>query len=189
MESKTRMPYTNEMKEELEKEMLLLEGVSKLNWNKAKSTESSYLKFTKDEIPFKVRISSHTKSTYRNEVLFYNSWDECWMIDANLGCYKPNDVIQIAKNVCDNLSKYNNTETKEKIKRFAHNNDIEPEDEDDVFNLSSEIAEKYINEKGLREDKYGSTYQVLQYISILSFGGYWGGIKTTDLVIYLTKNS
>lgn len=173
LKSKTLMPYTDEMKEELGKKILSLDGVTDLQWSKAKSTESNYLKFKKDNVKFKVRISSHTQSSHRNEVLFpmyYDYWNELWMIDANLGRYTPTDVKQLVGNICSNLSKYNNDETKKGIKKLASDNDLEPEDEEDVFNLSLDFAAKYINEKKLKDDKYGSIFQVLRYVSVMAYG-------------------
>lgn len=167
------MPYTDKMKEELGKEILSLNKSSALQWNKSKSTESNYLEFKNGDVKFKVRISSHTKSSFPNEVLFpifYDYWNELWLIDANLGRYTPLDVKQLVENVCNNLSQYDNDETKKRIKKLALDNNLEPEDEEDVFNLSYDFAEKYINEKNLKDDKYCSVYQVLRYVSVKAFG-------------------
>ena len=163
LKSKTLMPYTYEMKEELGREILSLDRVSALQWSKSKSTESNYLKFKKGNVKFKVRISSHTKYSFRNEVLFpmsYDYWNELWVIDTNLGRYTTLDVKQIVENTCGNLSQYDNDETKKRIRKLALNDNFEPEDEEDVFNLSFDFAEKYINEKKLKDDKYGSVYSV-----------------------------
>ena len=164
---KTLMPYTTEMKDELKTEILSLNGVSGIKWSNASSTESSYIRFKVDGAKFKVRISSHTPASQRNEVLFpmyFSDRDRCWLIDANLGHFKPKDVAKAAKSVCDLLEKYDNDETIAKLKDFADKVKIEPTDDEEVLNMSFDLASKYINEKKLKDDEYGSTYQVIRYV-------------------------
>ncbi len=171
--NKTLMPYTTEMKEELEREILSLDGVSSVKWSNANSTESSYIRFKVNGVKFKVRISSHTTATNRNEVLFpmyYSDRDRCWLIDANLGYFKPKDVAKSAKAVCKQLEKYDNDETIELLKDFADKKKIEPQDDEDIDDLSYDLATKYINEKKLKDDKFGTTFQVVRYISRFALG-------------------
>ena len=166
---KTLMPYTSEMKEELKTEILSLDGVSDVRWSNSNSTESSYIRFKVGGEKFKVRISSHTKATQRNEVLFpmyYSDRDRCWLIDANLGHFKPKDVTSAANAVSEKLEKYDNDETIELLKTFADKHKIEPTDDEEVLNMSYDLADKYINEKKIKDDKYGSTYQVIRYVGI-----------------------
>ena len=166
---KTLLPYTDEMKVELGTEILSLDGVSRLNWSNSNTTESNYLKFSKDNIKFKVRISSHTQATASNEVLFpmyYSERDRSWLIDANLGHYKPKDVKKAVENVCELLSKYDNDETIGKLKALADKDGIEPTDDEEAMNMSYDLASKYINERKIKDDKFGSAYQVIRYVSV-----------------------
>ena len=169
LKSKTLMPYTDEMKEELGKEILSLDGVTKLYWRNSNSTESNYLKFKKGDVKFKVRISSHTQSTERNEVMFplehrISHSFSGWFIDANLGHYKPNDVKNVAEKVCSLLEKYDTKDMADKIKSFAENQKIIPITSDDVGDMSYSLAEKYVNEKKLKDDKFGTMFQVIKYV-------------------------
>ncbi|MCH5328054.1 MAG: hypothetical protein J1E02_03450 [Coprobacter sp.] len=163
------MNYTDEMKEDLEREISSLQDIKNLKWDPSKSTESKYLKFKKGEERFKVRISSHTTSSLKNEVLFpayYNYKNGFWVIDACLGKYKPKDVKQLVENICNKLLKYNNEERRQKIKKFAEEKGFNPIIDDDALDLSFSLAERYINERNLKDDKYGSTFQVLKYIGV-----------------------
>lgn len=173
LKSKTLMPYTDEMKEELGKEILSLDGVSKLYWSNSNSTESNYLKFKKGDIKFKVRISSHTQSTERNAVMFPMEYREdlrLWQIDANLGHYTPKDVSDVTTTICNLLAKWDSVENIKKLKDFADEHKIEPKDEDEIPNLTYTLAEKYINDKKLKDDKFGSTFQVLKFVSRYALG-------------------
>ena len=170
---KSLMAYTDEMKTELGREIQSLDGVSRLNWSNSNTTESNYLKFSKDGVKFKVRISSHTQASASNEVLFpmyYSERDRGWLIDANLGHYKPNDVKKAVENVCELLSKYDNDDMIAKLKAFADKQGIEPSDDEEAMNMSYDLAKKYVNEKKIKDDKYGSAYQVIRYVGILALG-------------------
>ena len=165
---KTLMPYTSEMKEELGRGIQSLDGVVNVRWSNANTTESNYIKFKLGGTKFKVRIAEHTPATQSNEVLFplsYSEKDRCWLIDANLGHFKPQDVTDAAKTVCVLLEKYDNDETITKLKAFADKHKIEPTDEDEALNMSYDLATKYVNEKKLKDDKFGSTYQVIRYVA------------------------
>ena len=38
-------------------------------------------------------------------------------------------------------------------------------DEDEALNMSYDLATKYVNEKKLKDDTFGSTYQVIRYVA------------------------
>ena len=168
LKSKSLMPYTDEMTAELEQKICSLQGVQGAKWSNA-STDSKYLKFKRNGFKFKVRVSDHTQKTDKNEVLFplfYSDSDREWMIDANLGHFKPNDVAQAVTSVCDLIDKYDNEKTAGKLEKLANDNGIEPIDKDDAYNKAHDLASKFINEKKLKDDKFGTTYQVLYFISV-----------------------
>ena len=156
----------------------MIDGVQDIEFGKSKKENSHYIMFKKDGYEFNIRTSNHTKKTYydedesgkklRNGVhfpLFYDAGNEWWCIDASLGNYKPKDVKEVIENLCNKLSKYKNSKTRKKIEEFAEKKEYSPQTREDVKNQAHTLAIKYINDCGLKDDKYGTTFQVILLMS------------------------
>lgn len=175
--SKMLIPNSHKLRNEIIDKLSSVEGVvftqPRGRIDKSKSTDSVYIHIKKDDVKFKLRMSNHTKSTYHNQAIFpveYNLHDREWEIDVCLGRYGSNDVVNLVKNICNNVSLYNNNETKEKIRKIAIENGIEPTKNEVIKDLPYKLAEKYIDENGIEDDKYGTVFQTLKYVSALVYG-------------------
>ena len=163
--------YDSMKKNDLKRKILTLDGMT--NFKEVLSgKETTYYKFKKDGIGFKIRIAAHTRSSEDKEVLppiFYHDRDRAWFIDANLGNYNPRNVMLAVNSIATKLSEYNNDEMIGKLKDYANENKIKPnlsDDEFDTYNKADKLAAEYIKDNELEEDKFGTTLQVLKYVSV-----------------------
>lgn len=166
--SKSMINYDDKQRNELYNLLSKTEGVTNLHWSDARSTESRYLKFRKDNIRFKVRLSKHTVKTDHNEVIFpvtIKTRLDC-VIDASLGNYKPTDVTTIVDHVVSNFAKYDNDRTKAKLKAVAGKHKLYPLGDDDSLNMSLTVADAYINDHNQKDDKYGTLNQVIRNLAV-----------------------
>lgn len=166
---KFMLAYTDDMKTDLLNKVSSLSGVTNARWANSNTTESNYFKCKKDGLSFKVRISQHSIPSEKNEILsnlYYNNNGHFWFIDASLGKFKPNDITMIIENVIKANRNYNTDDFLNRLVDFAKSNSFSPTDEEDCLNMAHTLAEKYINKCKLKDDKYGSTFQVLLVKSI-----------------------
>ena len=162
---KFMLRYTDKMKADLKSKISKLNGAEiTKDWKKAKTTDSYYIHYKMNDVKYKVRSSDHSPSTEKNEVVphvQYNMRGRFWLIEASLGKFQPDDVVEITKNIDTRNEKYDTDEFTEKLITFATKHEFVPQYEDDCLNMAHSLTEKYVNENHLKDDKYGTLFQVI----------------------------
>lgn len=167
--NKFMLRYTDKMMSEFKSKISKLNGVEiTKDWRTANTTGSYYIHYKMNGVKYEVRSSDHSPSTERNEIIpcvQYDPMKHHWLIEASLGKFQPDDVVKITKNIDKAIKKYDTDEFVDKLTTFAIKNKIIPKDDDDCRNMSHVIAEKYINDIHLKDDRYGTLFQVICFKS------------------------
>lgn len=88
--------------------------------NEIDETIAKHLNFKLHGSQYKVRIANHTYPTPPNGVLVGCRFNRNrWTIEVSISHYKPEDVIEIIKNIDETTTKYRSTQYQEKLKKFA----------------------------------------------------------------------
>lgn len=179
-EGKSLLIYSKEDVERTKKILSEISDIRKLDYdesvNKEDGTISKYLNFKLHGTEYKIRMSDHTYKSPHKAVLKgcrYNR--KRWTIEASISRYKPEDVIEIVKNIDKNTTKYQSSRHKEKLKNFAkkelsdgYNQDMEDSD------AITYLARIYLKKREILDDKYQTKYCVLKKIfaDIINEGDY-----------------
>ena len=162
---KFMLRYTEELRTDLISKISKLNGLEITKpWKKAKKTDSYYIHYKMNGMKYKVRSSDHSTPSERNEVVphvKFNNDTHYWLIEASLGKYQPDDVVEITKNIDTASKKYDTDKFTEKLTTFATKYKFEPQYEDECQDMAHSLTEKYINDNHLKDDKYGTLFQVI----------------------------
>ena len=178
------MKYTEQMKTELKDIIDSSKGFELTrddkDWKQSKSTFSAYLKFKKDGVRFAVRVSDHTKPVENNSTIYAVHLEteakrnnkngtfrniQYWVIDASLGNIVPKSISGVVNKISKLWNKYNSNSGFEDVMQFAKKHDITPDTPEDKEIMVAKLAETYLNEHKMKDDKLRIAYQVLRVVS------------------------
>lgn len=165
-EGKSLLIYSEKDRWMMEKRLSYIRNIEGLEsssyTDKEDGTTAYYLCFKLDGTNFKVRMSDHTYSSVPDGLvvgLRFVDFRKTWTIDVGIGRYTPAEVVEIVNHLRADLSKYRSRTKVKELNQFfkANKNNYCLQDDD----LEYMLAVDFMNEKGISDSKYGTTFCVL----------------------------
>ena len=172
------LKYTDKMRSELLELIDSAAGIELVGkekgWQKSKTAPSYYLQFKKDSIRFAVKVSDNDRGN--NEVVCrdfrykqggYELYRDAvtWIIDASSGGIMPGKICEVIDFLYDLLIKYDTYEGQEDIKEVAILHEMVPVGCDDVEMWDYRLADIFMKEHKIVDDKYCLARKIIRILS------------------------
>lgn len=145
----------------------------KIKCRKAVSTSTLYMKFRHNNRRFDIRLADHTYKIPKDEDTVLPNClykQNAFIIEASIYNYTPTDIVNCVQALDNSLSYFNSDKTIKTVQKYVEDNceQVGGDNYDDYIlypqNIAMELAELYMKEKNISDDKYNSKFHALRSI-------------------------
>ena len=170
-EGKSLLIYNEDDIKKTEDLLSNIPGIEDIISNKSEDKSSSYFTVTLNKQRYKIRMSNHPYLSPADKVVmgcYYQVIRKgVFNIEASIGKYKPEEIPIIIQGIDKNLRKFRASKNKKIVKDFINKNLSRVGGADDLsyimypHDASMDLADLYINENNIKDDKYGTIFHAL----------------------------